>query len=110
MSKGIPRLKSLKSLEEPTENELTRQVLDYLRYIPDSTFKKIRGSIGMKGLLDIIGCWEGRYVEIEIKTRRGKLKPHQLERIMQIRKAGGVAGVVKSVEDVEQIFGLDRLT
>jgi len=110
MSKGIPRLKSLKSLEgELTESELTRQVLDYLKYIPDSSFKKIRGGLGMKGLLDIIGCWRGQYVELEIKTKRGKLKPHQLERIMQIRKAGGIAGVVKSCEDVEEIFGLNRL-
>jgi len=109
MSKGIPRLKSLNSLTEPSEAELTAQILDYLRYIPDSTFKKVRGSIGNKGWLDVVGCWNGRYIELEIKTKRGKLKPHQLERILQIRKAGGISGVVKSCEDVEEIFGLNRL-
>ncbi len=109
MSKGIPRLKSLKSLKEPTEVELTKQILDYLKYIPESSFKKIRGSIGMRGLLDIIGCWRGQYIELEIKTRRGKLKQHQLQRILQIRKAGGLAGMVRSIEDVEAIFGYQRL-
>ena len=109
MSKGIPRLKSLKSLQEPTEFELTKQILDYLKYVPDSAFKKVRGSIGNKGWLDVVGCWNGRYIELEIKTKRGKLKPHQLERILEIRKAGGISGVVKSCEDVEAIFGLDRL-
>jgi len=106
---SIPRLKSLKSLQEPTETELTKQIMGYLKYVPDSSFKKIRGSIGMKGLLDIIGCWRGQYIELEIKTKRGRLKPHQLERILQIRKAGGIAGMIRNVEDVEQIFGLDRL-
>lgn len=106
----IPRIKSLRSLQEPTEPELTKQIMGYLAYIPDSTFKKIRGSMGMKGILDIIGCWKGQYIEIEIKTERGKLKPHQLQRIMQIRKAGGISGVVKSVEDVEEIFNYERLS
>ena len=109
MSKAIPRLKSLKSLKEPTEIELTKQIMGYLKYIPDSTFKKIRGSMGMKGILDIIGCWEGRYIEIEIKTKRGRLKQHQLERILEIQRAGGISKMVRSVEEVEEIFGYKRL-
>lgn len=105
----IPRIRSLKSLTDPTEKELTKQIMDYLKYIPNSAFKKTRGGLGMKGILDVIGCWQGRYVEIEIKTKRGKLKPHQLERIMQIRKAGGISGMIRSVEDVEEIFRFERL-
>jgi len=93
----IPRLKSLKSLHELTEAQLTKQVLDYLAYIPDSTFKKIRGSMGMKWILDIIGCRQGRYIELEIKTKRGKLKPHQLERILEIRRVGEISGMIKSL-------------
>ncbi len=106
---SIPRLKSLRSLEEPSEAQLTKQILDYLKYVPDSTFKKIRGGLGMRGILDIIGCWQGRYIELEIKTRRGKLKPHQLQRILEIRKAGGVAGMIQSLEELEEIFGYHRL-
>ncbi len=106
---SIPKIKSLRSLQEPSEAELTKQILDYLKYIPESSFKKIRGSIGNKGWLDVVGCWCGRYVELEIKTRRGKLMPHQLERIMQIRKAGGIAGMIQSLEELEVIFGYQRL-
>jgi len=107
---SIPRLKSLNSLHELTEADLTAQIFDYLRYIPNSSFKKIRGGLGMKGLLDVIGCWEGKYIELEIKTRRGKLKPHQLERIMQIRRAGGISGMIQSLEELEEIFGYNRLS
>ncbi len=87
-----------------TERELTKLIMDYLKWIPNSTFKKIRGSMGMRGILDIIGCWNGRYVEIEVKTERGRLTPWQKARIEQIRAAGGVAEVVRSLEDVHRLF------
>lgn len=31
----------------------------------------------MHGILDIIGCWEGIYVELEIKTERMRFTPEQ---------------------------------
>ncbi|MGE5443282.1 MAG: hypothetical protein ACM3SR_01615 [Ignavibacteriales bacterium] len=52
------------------ERQLTKLVLNYLAWIPNSSFKKIRGSMGMRGILDIIGCWEGKYIELEVKTER----------------------------------------
>ncbi|MGE5443756.1 MAG: VRR-NUC domain-containing protein [Ignavibacteriales bacterium] len=59
----------------------------------------------MKGILDVIGCWEGKYVELEVKTERGRLTPEQRARIDEIRKAGGMAEVVRSLEDIHKIFG-----
>lgn len=79
--------------------------MDYLKWVPNSTFKKIRGSMGMKGILDIIGCWEGKYVELEIKTEKGRLSHEQRARIEEIRAAGGMAEVVRSLEEVHRIFG-----
>jgi len=61
----------------------------------------------MRGILDIIGCWEGKYVELEVKTERGRLTPEQKARIEEIRQAGGIAEVVKSIEDVHKLFGKD---
>ncbi|MGE5445492.1 MAG: VRR-NUC domain-containing protein [Ignavibacteriales bacterium] len=59
----------------------------------------------MRGILDIIGCWEGKYVEIEVKTHKGRLTPEQKARIEAIRQAGGIAEVVRSLQDVHKIFG-----
>jgi hypothetical protein len=87
--------------------ELTKLIMDYLKWIPNSTFKKIRGSMGMRGILEIIGCWEGRYVELEVKTERGRLSLEQKARIEEIRQAGGMAEVVKSLEEVHRLFGKD---
>lgn len=89
-----------------TERKLTKLIMDYLKWVPQSTFKKIRGSMGMKGILDIIGCWEGKYIEFEVKTEKGKLSPEQQARIGEIRRAGGsMAEVVRSLVDVHSIFG-----
>ncbi len=74
-----------------TERQLTKLMLDYLKWVPNSSFKKIRGSMGMKGILDIIGCWEGKYVELEVKTEKGRLTLEQSARIEEIRQAGGIA-------------------
>jgi hypothetical protein len=51
--------------------------MDYVKWVPNSSFKKIRGSMGMKGILDIIGCWEGKYIELEVKTEKGSLTREQ---------------------------------
>ncbi len=65
----------------------------------------------MRGILDIIGCWEGKYVELEVKTERGRLSPEQKARIEEITRAGGIAEVVRSVEDVHRVFNQDgRIT
>ncbi len=104
------RIRRLRPSDDPwnvplNERQLTKLTVAYLKWVPNSTFKKIRGSMGMKGILDIIGCWEGRYVELEVKTNRRRLTPEQKARIKEIRAAGGIAEVVKSLEDVHRNLG-----
>ncbi|MGE5445318.1 MAG: hypothetical protein ACM3SR_12080 [Ignavibacteriales bacterium] len=57
-----------------TERELTKLIMDYLKWVPNSSWKKIRGSMGMRDILDIIGCWEGKYIKLEIKTEKGEFR------------------------------------
>lgn len=85
------RIRRLKPSDDPwdlsmTERELTKLIMDYLKCVPKSSFKKIRGSMGMRGILDIIGCWEGKYIELEVKTQKGRLTPEQQARIEEIRR------------------------
>lgn len=47
------------------------------------------------GTPDLICCINGRFVAIEVKSESGKSSPLQLERLEQIKKAGGVAIVSK---------------
>jgi hypothetical protein len=39
-----------------------------------------------------------------VKTQTGKPSPLQLRNIKQIKRAGGIAAVVRSVEEVDQLL------
>ena len=45
----------------------------------------------VKGIPDLIGCFNGRFVAIELKTDKGEVTPIQEYRLKQILKAGGLA-------------------
>lgn len=56
------------------------------------------------GCSDIIACWHGRFLAIEVKRPGGKTDPKRLALQLQfqetIRKAGGVAFFAESLQDV----------
>ena len=57
------------------------------------------------GIPDLICCKPpGRFYAFEVKTPKGKPTPLQLEWIEKFKKAGGIAGSVKSVEDVDELI------
>lgn len=54
-----------------------------------------------RGLSDVMGqLTDGRLFILEIKSRRGRATPEQNEFIDVVLKAGGIAGIVRSVDDV----------
>jgi hypothetical protein len=60
---------------------------------------------GKKGLSDITGILpDGLYLAIECKAPDGRLRPEQKEFLDTITKNHGVAGMVKSVDDVEALL------
>ena len=62
----------------------------------------IHGSrYGTKGTPDLIVCYRGRLIGMEVKTpeRRGSATRAQKQHLRFIQKAGGKAGVVTSVAD-----------
>ncbi len=57
------------------------------------------------GVSDLIG-WApgGRFAAVEVKTPRGRPTPEQIAFIELVRRAGGVGGISRSVEDTVQIL------
>lgn len=47
------------------------------------------------GLPDLIICWKGRFIGIELKAENGRASELQKYELEQIRKAGGVGLILK---------------
>ncbi len=61
----------------------------------------ISRAMGLRdGTPDIVMCWKGRLVGIELKAGRGRLSPAQLEAHDAITLAGGVVTTCRTLDDV----------
>lgn len=56
------------------------------------------------GMPDLVGCFRGRYIAIEVKAPGKKATPAQLRVLEEIRAAGGLAYVMDSVDEVRQLI------
>lgn len=61
---------------------------------------KVHGSDMMRaGLPDLIVCHNGQFVGLEVKTPTGRVSAVQVRVMQLIRRSGGTAEVVRSVDD-----------
>lgn len=64
---------------------------------------------GRNGIPDILFCHRGRFGAVECKSPTGKPTRLQLHELGRIARAGGVAIVAKTTEELEQILdAIDR--
>lgn len=87
------------------EAALIQKIRKYLASIKGCFFwKEHGGQYGTAGIPDIIVCYKGRFIALEVKV--GKNTPTKLQAITleRIRKAGGIASVVRSVAEVQIIM------
>lgn len=61
-------------------------------------------SMQVSGIPDIIACYRGRFVGLEVKDHKGNPTPLQKYELECIATAGGVSAVVRSVEEVETML------
>ncbi|MEK6884487.1 MAG: VRR-NUC domain-containing protein [Nanoarchaeota archaeon] len=52
-----------------------------------------------KGVSDILCCFKGRFIAIEVKSPKDKLSPEQDGFIKNVQQAGGLACVVYNFDD-----------
>lgn len=81
-----------------TERDIRRAIIEALRSA-GATVHPQTGAYGSRGTPDLLACYRGRFVAIEVKAPRGRLSELQAARIEAIRAAGGVAGVARSVDE-----------
>ena len=87
------------------EAALILKIRRYLATVPECFFwKEHGGQYGTAGIPDIIVCHRGRFIALEAKVGRNQPTRLQAATIVQIRHAGGIAAVVRSVEDVKAVL------
>ena len=87
------------------EKDIVNAIMRYLKTVPSCFAWKTHGGMyGTAGIPDIICCYRGRFVGLEVKTPSGKLTKLQEITIQRIEKAKGCAFKVTSVEEVKEIL------
>lgn len=88
------------------ETKIQREIMNYLRDNKILVWR-ISDTINMAGFPDLLVCYRGRFVALEVKVPSEYSKPTlQQEKIINdINTIGqGVARVVRSVSDVERVL------
>jgi len=67
--------------------------------------EKIHGSAMQRaGLPDIMGCHRGQFFGLEVKRPGQDATDLQLEVLREISASGGISAVVRSVDEVRELF------
>lgn len=87
------------------EKDIVKAIMKYLKTVPRCfAWKEHGGMYGTAGIPDIIACVDGRFYAFEVKTETGKPTKLQEVTIRKILKAGGVAVIVRSVDEVRAVI------
>ena len=82
------------------ETAIKKQIKDYLNAKGIFHWYNLQGLGAQKGLPDIFALKNGKLYAIEVKKKKGKLSPHQIRFLGDIRNNDGQAIVAYSYEDV----------
>lgn len=86
------------------EKSIENQIKKYLRSIDAYYFKHHGNQFSQVGVPDIIACYKGRFIGIEVKNETGKTTPLQDINLKMINKCGGIGIVARSVDDVRSVI------
>ena len=99
-----------------SESEITKQIRGVLRHCKIFHYKAWQGPMSQKGVADIIGIHDGRFLAIEIKhgswwppkpgTKQFKHYQAQKDFLDQVNAGGGVGFFAQGVEEVIERLGL----
>lgn len=84
------------------ESEIQKKIIAYLNFKGCYSIKTI--TTNRSGSPDIICCYKGLFIALEIKADKGRISKLQSYHLEQIKKSGGIAAIVRSVEDAKKVF------
>ena len=86
-----------------------KSILKYINSLPRCHAEKTHGGAYQAGRPDITACIAGRRVELEVKRPGRHATPLQQRNLDHWTRAGAVAGVVHSRDEVEELFSAHGL-
>lgn len=88
------------------EGQLTSQIKNLLKSKGAYCEKIFGGGYQASGIPDILCCYRGYFLAIEVKSPTGKGRASDIQKlkIKAIRDAGGVAFITDNIEDVERVL------
>ncbi len=90
------------------EADITKQIRDVLDLKGIWHWKQWQGPMSEpKGVSDILGCFKGRLLAIEVKAPGYHPSQDQVIFIDNVNEAGGIAFIAYSVEDVIENLGIE---
>ena len=92
---------------KPRESYVQYGIVNYLESKGCYVYRAMGNAMAAKGTPDLLCCINGKFVAMEVKREHngdyGVTKPQEI-RMRQIRKAGGFAYAVASVDDAAIIY------
>lgn len=86
------------------ETALQERIQRYIRANGGYVFKNHGSMITEPGRADLTACYRGFYIALEVKEDDNKPSRQQIIHRDKVIKAGGVAEVVRSVDEVKEIL------
>lgn len=88
------------------ESQLTSQIKNYIASKGAYCEKIFGGGYQASGIPDLIVCYKGLFIAIEVKspTHKGRASDIQKLKIRKIRECGGIALITDNLEDVVELF------
>lgn len=86
------------------EKTIENKIKSYLKSKGAYYFKHHGNQFSQVGVPDIIVCYKGRFIGIEVKNEAGKTSPLQDYNLEAIQNAGGVGLVARDVQIVKELL------
>jgi hypothetical protein len=89
------------------ESRLVRRIQGLIKQRGGRSFK-IHGDSSYQeaGIPDLLACYKGRFLGIEVKMPGGRLSRKQEKVLQSIMDGGGVAIIARSVDDVHRVLDM----
>ena len=86
------------------ESSIQSSIMKALRKQGGLWLKTRESLAGVSGISDIIGCYRGRFIAIEIKRPGEKPRADQQAYLEIVKRCGGISGSAQSVEEALNII------